>query len=53
MIREKAAAVTIIALISEKTSQGKRGKKRRVCVKPWLKSRKKLEFYKTLLAECD
>ena len=34
----------------EKTSQEKE-KKRRVCVKPWLKRRKNLEFYETLLAE--
>ena len=52
MIQEQAAATVCIALISEKTSQGKREKKGRICVKPWLKRKKKnLEFYETLLVE--
>ena len=50
MIQELAAAAVIIALISEKNkSRKKRGKS--LCVKPWLKRRKNLEFYETLLAE--
>ena len=33
-----------------KTSPGKREKKR-ICVKPWLKRKKNLEFYETVLTE--
>ena len=51
MIQEQAAAAVIIALISEKKNKSRKKKKRRVCVKQWLKRRKNLEFYKTLLAE--
>ena len=51
MIQEQAAAAVIIALISKKKLVKKKRKKRRVCVKPWLKRRKNLEFYETLLAE--
>ena len=35
----------------QKTIQGKREKKKSLCVKTWLKRRKKIEFYETLLAE--
>ena len=50
MIQEQAASAIIIALISEKNlSKKNREKKRRVCMKPWLKRRK--NFYETLLAE--
>ena len=50
MIQELAAAAVPIALISEKNkSRKKRGKS--ICVNPWLKRRKNLEFYGTLLAE--
>ena len=50
MIQEQAASAIIIALISEKNQSRKnREKKRRVCMKPWLKRRK--NFYETLLAE--
>ena len=42
MIKEQAAATA---------NQGKREKKRRVYKKPWLKRRKNLEVYGTLLAE--
>ena len=52
MIRKQAAALIIIALISEKNKLREKRKKGRVCVKLWLKSRKKLEFYETLLAKC-
>ena len=51
MIQEQAAAAVIIALISEKNKSTEKGKKRRICVKPWLKRKKNLEFYRTLLAE--
>ena len=51
MIQEQAAAAVIIALISKKKLVKKKRKKRRVCVKPWLKRRRNLEFYETLLAE--
>ena len=51
MIQEQAAAAVIIALISEKNKSRKKRQKRRVCVKPWIKRRKNLGFYETLLAE--
>ena len=51
MIQEHAATAVIIALISEKNKSGKKRKKRRACVKPWLKRRKNFEFYETLLSE--
>ena len=51
MIQEQAATAVIIALISERKKSRKNRKKKRVCVKPWLKRRKNLEFYETLLAE--
>ena len=38
------------ASFREKQVKGK-GKKRRICVKPWLKRKKNLKFYETLLAE--
>ena len=49
MIQEQMQQV-IIALTSEKKNKKKRIK-RRACVKHWLKRRKNLEFYETLLAE--
>ena len=51
MIQEQAAAAVIIALIFEKNKSRKKRQKTRVCVKPWLKKRKSLEFYETLLVE--
>ena len=51
MIQEQAAAVTIIALISEKSKSREKRQKGRVCVKTWLKRRKNIGFYETLLAE--
>ena len=51
MIQEQAAAAVIIAIIFEKNKSRKNREKRRVCVKSWLKRRKNLEFYETLLAE--
>ena len=51
IIQEQAAAAVIIALISEKSKSREKEKKRRICVKPWLKRKKNLEFYETLLAE--
>ena len=51
MIQEQAAAVTIIALISEKSKSREKRQKGRVCVKAWLKRRKNIGFYETLLAE--
>ena len=50
MIQEIAAAAVIIALISKKNKLRKK-KVGGLCVKPWLKRRKSLELYKTLLAE--
>ena len=52
MIQEQPAVVIIIALISEKNKSRKKRKKREESVKSWLKRRKNLEFYETLLAEC-
>ena len=52
MIQEQAAAAVIIAIIFEKNKSRKNREKRSVCVKSWLKRRKNLEFYETLLAEC-
>ena len=49
MIQKQAVEAVIIALISEKNKSKK--KKKRVCVKPWLKRRKNLEYYETLLLE--
>ena len=51
MIQELAAAAVIIALISEKNKSRKKREGKSLCVKPWLKRRKNLEFYETLLAE--
>ena len=50
-ISEQATPALIIALISEKNKSRKKEKKRRICVKPWLKRKKNLEFYETLLAK--
>ena len=50
VIKEQAAAAVIIALISEK-NKSRKNRKKRVCVKPRLKRKKKLEFYETLPAE--
>ena len=50
MIQEQAAAAVTIALISEK-NKSRKNRKKRVGVKPGLRRRKNLEFYKTLLAE--
>ena len=52
IIQELAAAAVIIALISEKNKlRKKRGGGWSLCVKPWLKRRKNVEFYEALLAE--
>ena len=51
MIQEQAAAAVIITLIPEKSKSRKKRQKGKVCVKPWLKRRKNLGFYETLLAE--
>ena len=51
MIQEQAAAGVIVALIFEKNKSREKREKRRVCVKPWLKRRKKIGFYEILLAE--
>ena len=48
MIQEQAAVAVIIALISKKNKSREKGKKRRICVKPWLKLGLN---YETLLAE--
>ena len=50
MIQDQATAAVIIALTSENNKSRKKRKKR-VCVKTWLKRRKNLEFYQTLPAE--
>ena len=50
MIQEQVAEAVIIALVSEK-NKSKKKKKKRVCVKPWFKRRKDLEYYETLLPE--
>ena len=50
MIQEQTTAAVTIALISEK-NKSRKNRKKRVCVKPWLKRRKNLEFYENLLAE--
>ena len=50
MIQEQAAAAVTIALISEK-NKSRKNRKKRFCVKHWLKRRKNLEFYETLVAE--
>ena len=49
--QEQAAAVVIIALISEKNKSREKRKKRKVGLEPWLKRRKNLGFYETLLPE--
>ena len=51
MILELAAAAVIIALISEKNKSKKKRWEKSLCAKPWLKRRKILKFYETLLAE--
>ena len=51
MIQEQAAVAVIVALIFEKNKSSEKRQKRRVCVKPWLKRRKNIGFYETLLAE--
>ena len=53
MSQEQASAAVAIALISEKNNRENKAKQKkgRVCVKPWLKRRKNLEFYETLFAE--
>ena len=50
MIQEQVAEAVVIALVSEK-NKSKKKKKKRVCVKPWFKRRKDLEYYETLLPE--
>ena len=52
MIEEPAAAAVIIALIFEKNKSMKKRQKRRVCLKPWLKRRKTLDFMKLCLQNC-
>ena len=51
MIQELAAAAIIIALISEKNKSRKKRGGESLCVKPWLKRKKNLEFYETLLVK--
>ena len=51
MSQEQAAETVIITLISEKNNSKKKRQKRKVGIKPWLKRRKILVFYKTLLTE--
>ena len=51
MIEEQATSAVIVALISEKNKSRENRKKSIVCVKPWVKRRKNLDFYETLLAE--
>ena len=48
MIQKQTAVAAVIALISEKNKSSVKGKKRRICVKPWLKLGLN---YETLLAE--
>ena len=52
MIEEPAAAAVIIALIFEKNKSMKKRQKRRVCLKPWLKRIKTLDFMKLCLQNC-
>ena len=47
MIQEQAAAAVTIELISKKKQVEGKWKKKRICVKPWLKRKKNLEFYET------
>ena len=51
MSQEQAVAGVIIGLISKKDKSRKERQKRKVGMKPWLKRRENLGFYKTLLAE--
>ena len=51
MSQEQAAAAVISGLTSKKNKAGKKTQKRKVGMKPWLKRRKNLGFYDTLLAE--
>ena len=51
MIQNQAAKAVIITLIYEKNKSKKKKKNWRVYVKPWLKRRKNLEYYETLLPE--
>ena len=51
MIQELDAAAVIIALISEKNKSRKKREGKSLCVKPWLKRRKNLEFHEILLGE--
>ena len=46
---KQAVAAVTVALISEKNKLKK--KRLKVCMKPWLKRRKNLGIYETLLAE--
>ena len=48
---KQAAAATIIALLLKKKKKRKSRQKRKVWVKPWLKRRRSLGVYETLLAE--
>ena len=52
MIQKQAAAAVIIALLSEK-NKSRKNRQKEESAKPWLKRRKNLEFYETLLAECQ
>ena len=51
MSHEQAASAVIIALISKKNKSRKKRQKRKVRIKLWLKRRKNLGFYETLVAE--
>ena len=48
MIQEQAAATVTIALISEKNKPRKNRKKKRLCVKPWLKRRNNFKSFMKL-----
>ena len=52
MIQEQAAATVTIALISEK-NKSRKNRKKKVCVKPWLKRRNNFKsFMKLCLQNC-
>ena len=51
MSQEQTSPAVIVTLISDKNKSRKKRQKRKVGMKPWLKRRKNLGFYETLLAE--
>ena len=51
MSQDQAAEAVITALLTKENKSRKKRQKRNIGIKPWLKRRKNLEFYETLLAD--